>query len=256
MFPPQHTNSRKERILRLRLHIHAPPHQRRSPLRDLADYQPFNLRPQHHCRFRHRHPKPRRTHHPRHTSYTLPQLHQRTFWTSPAVRSTHTIGYTYPEIADNNASCAIQAVNYLYGPSAGKPANQTLRPKKEEGQQREMGYNNQGCIANGSPTFPSHNALDTTFKIFVFLGDFNPELNYWQTDLHFKGSHTVFMPFSSQTQQNAGILVAGTVRLTKDLNECVAANGYDTANNTSLEAYLTSNLHWRVVRVRLINKSD
>ncbi len=176
-----------------------------------------------------------------------------TFWTSAAVRSTQTFGYTYPEVADNNASCAIQAVNYLYGPSAGKPANQTLASKKRRQSAKRNGVQQPGLYYEWITNIRvSQNALDSTFTIFVFLGDFNPDLKYWLTDPHLVGSHTVFTPFSSDTEQKAGVLVAGTVPLTKDLNEYAVANGYDTANITSVEAYLTSNLHWRVVQVRLV----
>ena len=63
------------------------------------------------------------------------------------------------------------------------------------------------------------------------------------------GSHTVFMPFSSDTQQNADIIVAGTVPLTKELNLNAKGVGYNTANVTGVEEYLTGNLHWRVARV-------
>lgn len=73
-----------------------------------------------------RHQEPRRQLTPFHSSTNG------TTWTSATIRSTHTFGYTYPEVADNNAFCATQAVNYLYGPSAGKPTYQTLSFKKRK----------------------------------------------------------------------------------------------------------------------------
>lgn len=66
-------------------------------------------------------------------------------------------------------------------------------------------------------------------------------------DPHLVGSHTICMPSSSETQQNAGMMVAGTVPLTEDLTEDAAANGYDTGD---VGPYLTINLHWRVAKVR------
>lgn len=174
-----------------------------------------------------------------------------TFWTSSTVRSTYAFGYTYPETADNNASCAIQAVNYLYGPKAGKPVNQTLTSQRKVGISKRNGPQNPGLYYEWITNIRvAQNALNSTFTIFVFLGDFNPDLKYWLTDPHLVGSHTVFMPFSSEMQQNASTIVAGTVPLTKDLNENAVANGYNTANNTGVEAYLRNDLHWRVARVR------
>lgn len=171
-----------------------------------------------------------------------------TFWTSAAVRDTRTFGYTYPETADNNVSCAISAVNYLYGNSAGKPANHTVASKrwlsKRAGPQQPGLYYE--WITN---IRVAQSALDSTFTIFVFLGNFSSNPKSWLTDPNLVGSHTVFMPFSSETQQNADIIVAGTVPLTRDLNHNAISGGYNTANNTGVETYLTNNLHWRVARV-------
>ena len=61
------------------------------------------------------------------------------------------------------------------------------------------------------------------------------------------------MPFSSDAQPNPGIIVAGTVPLTKDLNQNALVGNYNTANNTGVEAYLMDNLHWRVAKVREAN---
>jgi len=47
------------------------------------------------------------------------------FWTSSSVRDIKVFGHIYPETADANASCTIQAVNYLYKPSVGVPVNKT-----------------------------------------------------------------------------------------------------------------------------------
>ena len=175
-----------------------------------------------------------------------------TFWTSATARDTTVFGYTYPEIADNNASCTIQAVNHLYGSTAGTPQNATvskrhhqqLRVHERDGPQQPGTYYE--WITN---VRVAQDALDSTFTIFVFLGNFSSTPKNWQTDTALVGSHTVFMPFSSETQQNAGIIVAGTVPLTKELNENAAVGNYNTANNTGVETYLRDNLHWRVAKV-------
>ena len=43
------------------------------------------------------------------------------------------------------------------------------------------------------------------------------------TDPNQVGSYNVFMPFSSDTEQNAGLIVGGTVTLSKSLNHNAAA---------------------------------
>ena len=171
-----------------------------------------------------------------------------TFWTSASVRNTTTLGYTYPETADNNASCTIQAVNSLYSPTAGTPQNQTTSKRlgERDGSQQPGVYYE--WITN---IRVDQHALDTTFSVFVFLGNFSSNTQNWMTDPALVGSHTVFMPFSSETSGTDEIIVAGTVPLTKALNRNAIAGGYNTANKTGVEAYLTSNLHWRIAKVFL-----
>ena len=170
-----------------------------------------------------------------------------TFWTSSAIRDTRSLGYTYPETADDSASCAIQAVNYLYGPSAGRPVNKTLSSgnfSKRDGPQQPGFYYE--WITN---IRVAQNALNSTFTVHVFLGNFNSNPKFWLVDPNQVGSHTVFMPFSSSAEQNAGLIVAGTVPLTKYLNHNATTGHYNTATNTGVERYLRNNLHWRVAKV-------
>lgn len=170
-----------------------------------------------------------------------------TFWTSAAIRDTRILGYTYPETADDSAPCAIQAVNYLYGPSAGKPVNKTFSPGKHsirDGPQQPGLYYE--WITN---IRVAQNALNSTFTVHIFLGNFSSNPKSWLTDPNQVGSHTVFLPFSSGTERDASLIVAGTVPLTKRLNRNAAAGHYNTANNTGIERYLRNNLHWRVAKV-------
>ena len=176
-----------------------------------------------------------------------------TFWTSTTVRDTHIFGYTYPETADNNATCTIQAVNFLYDNSAGRPINGTLQstknqrhlPAKRDGPQQSGLYHE--WITN---IRVAQTALDSTFTIYVFLGNISSNnTSQWLTNPNLVGSHTIFKPFSSASQQHASVIVAGTVPLTKDLNKNAKVGGYDTANVTAVEMYLTENLHWRVAKV-------
>ncbi len=172
-----------------------------------------------------------------------------TFWTSAAVRDTRIFGYTYPETADNNASCATQAVNCLYGNSAGRPANQTI-PASKSGSAKRDGLQQPGLYYEWITNIRvAQMALDSTFSIFVFLGNFSSDPHQWFTEVNLVGYHTVFKPFSSEAQPNISLIVAGTVPLTKYLNENAKAAGYNTANTTAVEAYLTNSLHWRIAKV-------
>ena len=176
-----------------------------------------------------------------------------TFWTSNTVRDTRTFGYTYPETVDDNASCAIQAVNFLYDNSAGRPINGTLTPTKNRrySPAKRDGPQEPGLYHEWITNIRvAQTALDSTFTIYIFLGNFSiSNASLWLMDPNLVGSHTIFKPFSSEAQQNASVIVAGTVPLTKALNQNAKIGGYDVANVTSVEMYLTDNLHWRVAKV-------
>lgn len=211
---PAPLTSPTERILRLRPNLHAPPRKHRPPLRNLANYPPRHLSRLLHLNHRHRNPNPQLHHRHKHPLNPFHNSTTGTFWTSASVRTTTVFGYTYPETAEKNATYSIQYVNRLYGSSVGTPANQTTTSRsKRDGEQQPGVYTE--WITN---IRVAQNALDSTFTIYIFLGEFSSDPNAWLTEKSVVGSHTVFMPFSSDTQQNADIIVAGTVPLTKELN--------------------------------------
>lgn len=57
------------------------------------------------------------------------------------------------------------------------------------------------------------------------------------------GSYNVFMPFPSDTEQNAGLVVEGTVDLTKSLNHNAAAAHWNTANHTGVVRFVRDSVH-------------
>lgn len=169
-----------------------------------------------------------------------------TFWTSASSRETTIFGYTYPETVEGNASCTRQAVNHLYGSTSGQPL-----PKKGKRSGEQKDGIHYEWITN---IRVAQNAVASTFSIFVFLGDFNPDPKTWLSEPNLVGTHSVFKPFSYETADQAvGMIVAGTVPLStalKSRNSTLATH-VNTSNSTEIEAYLNDNLHWRIARVRI-----
>ena len=175
-----------------------------------------------------------------------------TFWTSKTIRNCETFGYTYPEIADHNVSCTKQAVNKLYGATAGAPLSKFKRFATNELNTRS-GAQKRGTYYEWITNIRvAQNALNSTFTVYVFLGNFSDNPKSWLSDPNLVGSHTIFMPFSSEADQSAGLVVAGTVPLSHALRaDAKNASGVDTGNQTEVGGYLYRNLHWRVAKVGL-----
>ena len=94
-------------------------------------------------------------------------------------------------------------------------------------------------------------AVDGSFFVHVFLGDFNPIPENWTQDMNLVGTHSVFSPAIGKTgcqncikdhQNNA--LVSGGISLTIRLLE-----KFKDIEPPTIEPYLKENLHWRVQNV-------
>ena len=203
------------------------------------------------------------------------------FWTSSSARNTTTFGYYYPETQNQNSGAVIQAVNALYSASANTSISRRRRPRRKRRVQQspELG----SYIANGFDVtsrdrpLPNGNdqevmdmdksyrewitnirvpkyALDGTFFIHVFLGDFNSDAATWNTEQNLVGTHTILTnnPISCQgCKQNvdASLVVAGTVPLTRALLKDADKDEVDETDVEAVEKYLQQNLHWRVTKV-------
>ncbi|KAK3683147.1 hypothetical protein LTR37_020509 [Vermiconidia calcicola] len=174
----------------------------------------------------------------------------RDYWTSASVRSTQTFGYTYPELVGNaNVSSVKEAINKLYGSSMGNSglSPRGLRDRAADGRQRQY-------LANiVSQKF----ALDGSYAVYLFMGDFDDTPSSWATSPNLVGTHAVFGALSSSDgiastprsrvrRSDSEIQVAGTMPLTSMLLAKMESGELANMKLATVEGYLTYNLHWRV----------
>jgi tyrosinase len=96
--------------------------------------------------------------------------------------------------------------------------------------------------------------LNQTFRIIVFLGDFNSDPETWPFEYNAVGRVTVLgrSPNSQcskcETDRSADLVVTGTVPLTSALLQDIVAGRLASLNPADVEPYLQKNLHWRVTQ--------
>lgn len=95
-------------------------------------------------------------------------------------------------------------------------------------------------------------AVDGSFFVHIFLGDFSPDPSYWTQDMNLVGTHAVFSSAIGQTgcqkclkDKQINAVVSGAVSLTTKLLD----NGLHDLEPETVKPYVKKNLHWRVQRV-------
>lgn len=95
-------------------------------------------------------------------------------------------------------------------------------------------------------------ALNQTFRVYIFLGDFNPDPATWPTEHNVVGRFTVLgrsgaTPCAKCKQdRDSELVVTGTVPLTSALLQDIVAGHIGSLEPADVEAYLERHLHWRV----------
>jgi len=202
----------------------------------------------------------------------------RDYWTAGSVRQTSRLGYTYPEIQNNaNISSIKAAINILYGSSSGSSSGLSKRqdstvPKHplREGYIADDvadevvdGKNRQYLATILSQKF----ALNGSYAIYVFMGEFDDTPSAWATSPNLVGTHAVFAALNrvdavSNPQLKAKIShhpeidVTGTMPLTTALLGKAESGELSSMNPNVVEDYLEANLHWRVGMVSFRSLPD
>ncbi|KAK5168744.1 uncharacterized protein LTR77_006053 [Saxophila tyrrhenica] len=196
---------------------------------------------------------------------------KRDYWTAGSVRDTKRLGYTYPELIGNpNVSDVKAAINKLYGNSFGSSSGLSRResqnstvPSRAAGEAHfEAASIPDEVVLDGrhrqylANILSQKFALNGSYAIYVFLGDFDDTPTAWATSPNLVGTHAVFAALDggdavSNAQarvkrDHAAIAVTGTMPLTSVLLAKAESGELSSMRPSVVEDYLEANLHWRV----------
>lgn len=188
------------------------------------------------------------------------------FWTSATATNVTRFGYSYPEIQGKSIPQIKAAVNALYTSSSGT----TITRRTTVGAQTDpklapliaAGLSNEAPVeaipdppATGNYTEwlanirVAKDALEQTFFIHIFLGDFNPDPKSWSFEPNLVGTHAIITPYVMKRDPLQSTIVTGQIPLTRALRADEQKGLVHMDNETETKGYLTRNLHWRVTTV-------
>jgi len=213
------------------------------------------------------------------------------FWDSDLARSTKSFGYAYPETVDWNVSPqqflrnVQSAVMRLYNRNAQPPPSLAKKPGflgsvfDGPGDEKPLhhGHEHKGAKEDAAHAVTDilsklgltdkHDkyrewfanirvqkyALNESFFIHFFIGDFDPEPFSWSFEPKLVGSHCIFVNNPTTTQCKKckddnikKIHVTASVPLTTSLIDCVKEGELKSLEPCDVEPFLLKNLHWRV----------
>ncbi|KAI4186648.1 MAG: hypothetical protein LQ348_004192 [Seirophora lacunosa] len=185
------------------------------------------------------------------------------FWTSATVADITSLGYSYPEIQGKSVSQIKAAVNALYASSSGVTIarrgdiqghdDPNVAPIVAAGLSSDAPVE----ILPSPPASGNYtewltnirvakDALEQTFFIHIFLGDFNPDPKTWSMERNLVGTHAIMTPYVMKRDPLQSTIVTGQIPLTRTLRADEQRGLLDMKNEGKTKDYLTRHLHWRV----------
>ncbi|SMQ51746.1 unnamed protein product [Zymoseptoria tritici ST99CH_3D7] len=189
-------------------------------------------------------------------------------FTSNDVRFTTQFGYTYPELAGNASLSSVRtAINRLYGSNANsggplKRRDTTTLPHDKRFVKAASADDvraSPGMLVNGhlrqyaANIVSQKHALNGSYAVYVFMGDFTDDPCQWALSPNLAGTHAVAAnlelkkaPGVSKMVETNPIRVGAALPLTDMLLMKVRAGELKSMEMGDVEPYLRENLHWRV----------
>ncbi|KAH0538314.1 hypothetical protein FGG08_005088 [Glutinoglossum americanum] len=218
------------------------------------------------------------------------------FWTSDSSRSTKTFGYAYPETVDWGVTPQqylrnVQtAVSRLYSRNAAPPSSLVKStglgavfdgPGDEKPLHHHHGQHGlqelKGDASHAISDLLSKlgltdkdgvykewfanirvkkYALNESFFIHVFIGEFSSEPFSWSFEPKLVGTHCIFVNNPTTTQcakckddNDNQIHVTASIPLTTTLIDCIKDGELRSLKPADVEPFLVKNLHWRVTKM-------
>ena len=97
-------------------------------------------------------------------------------------------------------------------------------------------------------------ALEQTYRVMIFLGDFNPNPHTWTFERNLIGTMTALdrTPTTKcskcQADHIRNVVITGQVSLTQALLQDIVDGKLASLHSSDVEPYLVKNLHWRVLK--------
>ncbi|KAL8679857.1 MAG: hypothetical protein Q9186_003877 [Xanthomendoza sp. 1 TL-2023] len=183
------------------------------------------------------------------------------FWTSAGVTNVEKLGYSYPEIQGKSQSEIKAAVNALYATTSGV----TISRRQVQSSTNELAPLVAAGLSNDVPFEPvpdppasgnytewltnirvAKDALEQTFFIHIFLGDFDPDPKKWSFEPNLVGTHSIITPYVTKRDPLQSTIVTGQIPLTRALRVDEQAKLLNMTDEVKTKEYLTKNLHWRI----------
>lgn len=144
--------------------------------------------------------------------------------------------------------------------SAVQVPAEDVNPKAESAQSAPLNIPSEFAHIVTNNTYPEwitnlrtiKHALNQTFRVYVFLGDFNPDPSTWPTEHNVVGRFTVLGRSAStgcekcHIDRDNELVVTGTVPLTSALLQDIVEGRLASLEKGDVEPYLERHLHWRV----------
>lgn len=151
-----------------------------------------------------------------------------------------------------------RAINRLYGSNAsvGGPVERAEEPASEQKTKTSLGILANGCRRHYVANIASQKfAMNGSYAVYVFLGDFEDDTSAWPLSKNLAGTHAVAASMVSKHATNARpvalatVKVTGSVPLTDLLLSKVQAGELASMNTKTVEKYMSKNLKWRIATV-------
>ncbi|KAF2173735.1 hypothetical protein M409DRAFT_16009 [Zasmidium cellare ATCC 36951] len=184
-------------------------------------------------------------------------------FTSNDVMDTMSLGYTYPELANNTGrSTVVAKIRELYGSNAvsGGPVKRNAPAQRvSQAATKQQVHSAPGEVVEGRLQHYLANivstkfAMNNSYAIYIFLGDVQSEdPKTWPLCPNMVGTHAVFAGYagaassSKRSVEHNSMKVTGSIPLTDGLLQKVHNGDLPGMSNAEVGSYLRESLKWRV----------
>lgn len=166
------------------------------------------------------------------------------FWTSANSRNITSMGYTYPELANNPSNATLVAsIKAQYSGPSDASASSTRELRRRSISQANATTPSNRTIYLAQITIPQYGLDDgagggSPYDLLVFLGNISANSTSWLDSTAFVGLASTLGGLSMKSNQTSTALI--------DLSDAIAKNLGNVTDTSKVSDYLKGNLKWRL----------